>query len=59
MWLADENISENEERVVDTISDYLQKFHEHILDELEKKLDLQYTSDQFCYVIVIYIYIYI
>ncbi|CAO3612140.1 unnamed protein product [Cunninghamella blakesleeana] len=53
MWLADEHVSENEENVVDTIADYLQKFHEHILDELEKKLDLQYTSDQFCYCITV------
>ncbi|CAO3643030.1 unnamed protein product [Cunninghamella echinulata] len=53
MWLADENIMERQEYVVETISDYLNKFHEHILDELEKKLDLQYTPDQYCYCITV------
>ncbi|KAI8341202.1 hypothetical protein BC941DRAFT_493144 [Chlamydoabsidia padenii] len=52
MWLAEENTT-NKDTIIKTISDYLAKIHQHVLDELEKRLDPQYTPDQFCYCLTV------
>ncbi|KAI8077866.1 uncharacterized protein BX664DRAFT_369526 [Halteromyces radiatus] len=55
MWLADDQTTQHEENhsSIDIIADYLSKFHQHILEELEKKLDPQYTPDQYCYCLTV------
>lgn len=50
MWLAEDDDAIPKDTKIKTIADYLEKIHQHILDELEKRLDPRYSTDQFAYV---------
>ncbi|CAO3594608.1 unnamed protein product [Absidia cylindrospora] len=56
MWLAeDPDIVGHDEKYtsINTIADYLSRFHQHILEELEKKLGPCYTPDQYSYCLTV------
>lgn len=66
LWLAEEEEDNDGQRslllpgqtVIDVIADYLQRFHEVVVQEVQKTIGTKYSVDQYRYVCASYLALY-